>query len=146
MARSAAAAPSMAPTPRQIPANLRDAARRIGEGIEFRLEAERDQLPLWLPVMLGLGVALWFVLPDPAAWRAAAWIGLAVGLGALALWRGGRGWLAVALSGMLVTAGVTLAWSRAERVAAPVLRAPMILRLDAGVERIEPLPARDWCG
>jgi len=142
MARSAAAAPSMAPTPRQIPADLRDAARRIGAGIERRLEAERDQLPLWLPVMLGLGVALWFVLPDPAAWRAAAWIGLAVGLGALALWRGGRGRLAVALGGMLVTAGVTLAWSRAERVAAPVLRAPMILRFDAGVERIEPLPAR----
>ena len=143
MARSAAAAPSMAPTPGQIPARWQDAACRIGDAIERRLEAERDQLPLWLPVMLGLGVALWFVLPDPAAWRATAWIGLAVGLGALTLWRGGRGWLAVALCGMLVAAGVALAWSRAERVAAPVLAVPTILRFDAVVERMEPLPARD---
>ena len=143
MARSAAAAPSMAPTPGQIPARWQGAARRIGDGIERRLEAERDQLPLWLPVMLGLGVALWFALPDPAAWRATAWAGLSVGLGSLTLWRGGRGWLAVALGGMLVAAGVALAWSRAERVAAPVLVAPTILRFDAMVERIEPLPARE---
>lgn len=143
MAKSAAAAPSMAPTPGQTPARWLGAAHRIGDAIERQLEAERDQLPLWLPVMLGLGVALWFVLPDPTAWRAAAWIALAVSLGALTLWRGGRGWLAVALAGMLVAGGVALAWSRAERVAAPVLRTPTILHFDAVVERVEPLPARD---
>ncbi|MBB4616272.1 ComEC/Rec2 family competence protein [Sphingomonas abaci] len=142
MARSAAAAPSMAPTPGQIPAAAGEIARRIGAAVERRLEAERDQLPLWLPVMLGLGVALWFVLPNPVAWRAAAWTALATGLAALVPWRGGRGWLAVALGALLVAAGVALAWSRAERVAAPVLAAPAIVRLDATVARVEPLPAR----
>ena len=55
--------------------------------LEAWLEAERTQLPLWLPV----GVAAWFWLPSPAAWSgfllamaALATIGFAFG-------RGGRG-------------------------------------------------------
>ncbi len=35
------------------------------------LEAEREQLPLWLPVALLIGVALWFGLPDERSWTAA---------------------------------------------------------------------------
>ncbi len=37
--------------------------------IEALFEAERDQLPLWLPVGLGAGVAAWFALPDLAAFQ-----------------------------------------------------------------------------
>jgi competence protein ComEC len=58
--------------------------------IERRLEAERDRLALWLPVMLGAGVATWFVLPRAAWWSAAALAMLATGLAALAMARGSR--------------------------------------------------------
>ena len=35
--------------------------------IEARLDLERDQLPLWLPVGFGLGIAAWLWLPDKVA-------------------------------------------------------------------------------
>ena len=58
--------------------------------IEAWLEADRDQLPLLLPVALGAGIAAWFVLPRPQAW--AGWMlgcgGIALAAAALA--RGGR--------------------------------------------------------
>ena len=38
--------------------------------LESWLEAERDHLPLWLPVMLGCGVAAWFVFPRVEYWQA----------------------------------------------------------------------------
>ena len=63
MANSAAAAPSSSPRG----ATIRRGAR-LREAVERWLEAERDQLPLWLPVVLGGGVACWFVLPDARSW------------------------------------------------------------------------------
>ncbi len=67
-----ASAPSIAATPlqtvprRSAPLSL----SRLGDKIEAWLEAERDQLPLWLPVALGFGIAAWFVLPSSSAWTA----------------------------------------------------------------------------
>lgn len=118
-------------------------AARLRDRIERWLEAERDQLPLWLPVALGGGVAAWFVLPDPARWS--AWI-LADAAGAalaLAAGRGGRAgqWLAALM--LLAAAGCALAWWRAERVAAPVLARPVVARFTAEIERVEPLAARE---
>src|SRR5690606_11060840 len=37
---------------------------------ETWLDAEREQLPLWLPVGFGLGIAAWFALPTRADWSA----------------------------------------------------------------------------
>lgn len=71
--------------------------RQFGPGldnaIERKLEAERDQLPLWLPVALGGGITTWFVVPDRHGWTVALLLFLAIGAGALALagtggWRG----------------------------------------------------------
>jgi len=45
-------------------------ATRLGERLQALFDAERDQLPLWLPVGLGLGIAAWFALPDSRAWTA----------------------------------------------------------------------------
>lgn len=116
---------------------------RFRQALERWLEAERDQLPLWLPVALGGGVAAWFALPDPARW--AAWMLGCAALAALAaaMSRGGRAgrWLAGLL--VLAAAGCALAWVRAERVAAPVLARPVVARMLARVERVEPLEARD---
>src|SRR3569623_119603 len=70
MASSAADAASTAPSRRQI-ARLIGAVRRARDGLELWLEAERDQLILWLPVMLGAGITAWLLLPLAHQWRSA---------------------------------------------------------------------------
>lgn len=111
--------------------------------LERWLEAERDQLVLWVPVALGGGIAAWFLLPDPAAWGATFLLALAVGLAALAVGRGGRAARVAAVAALLFAGGIALAWLRAENVAAPVLAEPTIATFTARVERVDPLPARD---
>lgn len=113
------------------------------DAIERRLEAERDQLVLWLPVALGAGVAAWFVLPDATAWRAALLGAGALAALALAGWRGGRFGVAVAIGAVAFALGCALIWTRAERVRAPVLTRPAIVTLEASVTRVDPQPARD---
>ena len=71
--------------------------------VERWLEAQRDQLPLWLPVAFGTGDAAWFSPPSHDAW-----IGWRVARGAL---------VAAALAGALGRGG---SWWRASFVAAPV--------------------------
>ncbi|MEG3175738.1 ComEC/Rec2 family competence protein [Sphingomonas sp. RB3P16] len=125
---------------------LRDCARlaaQSGGQFERWLDAERDQLVLWLPVALGAGVALWFLLPDSSAWAAVALGALAIALLAVALGRGGRAARVVAVGGVAVALGIGLIWLRAERVAHPVLREPAIVTFLARVERVEPLSMRD---
>ena len=115
----------------------------VGERCERWLEAERDQLALWLPVALGGGIALWFILPDAGWWSAAGLIALAVALGGAALARHGRAARVVSVGALAVALGLGLIWWRAERVAHPVLARPTIATFTARVERVEPLPARD---
>jgi competence protein ComEC len=117
-------------------------AGHLRDAIERWLEAERDQLPLWLPVTLGGGVALYFVLPDAHAWGAAVLASLAVAAAAVAVGGGGRAARAVAIGGLALALGVFLIWWRAERVAAPVLARPVIASFSGRVVRVEPLAAR----
>jgi len=86
---------------------------------EAFLEAERRQLPLWMPVALGTGISAWFLLPTPADW-------LAFGVGSLALAALGLalpGWTgrAALFFGLLATLGLGIAWARSDTVAAPRL-------------------------
>ena len=115
---------------------------RIGVAIELWLEAERDQLVLWVPVMLGLGIALWLILPDPRAWTMAIVALVGAMLVAAALGRGGRGARAIAMGCGAAALGLGLIWVRAERVASPPLVRAAIVRFDARVERVDPLPPR----
>ncbi len=110
--------------------------------IERWLEAERDQLALWLPVFLGAGVILWFALPDPRGWTIAILLAAGIGSFAIALQGGGRLGRCVAVAGFALAIGVALIWWRAERAAAPVLPRAMVVRFEARVERAQPLPAR----
>ena len=63
---------------------------RVIDAVERWLESERDQLFLWLPVALGSGIALWFVLPDLRGWTLAALLLTAAAAAMLTLDRGGR--------------------------------------------------------
>lgn len=111
--------------------------------IERWLEAERDQLVLWLPVCLAAGAAAWFALDDPRAWLTLLLAAGALAALAMTLWRGGRAGVALALGALAVASGLALAWARAERVAAPVLARPAIVRVEARVLRVDRLAARD---
>ncbi len=131
----------MATGGRQTP-RFRVSAHGLIEGIERWLEAERAQLPLWIPVGLIAGVAAWYALPDEAAWR--GWLCACAALAALGLGFGGGGRLgrAIALFALCGALGCALVWWRAERAAAPRLERAQVIGVVARIERAEPLPAR----
>ncbi|MGN5373766.1 ComEC/Rec2 family competence protein [Sphingomonas hankookensis] len=110
--------------------------------LEALAEAERGQLPLWMPVALGLGIAAWFRLPGQGAWAAFLLVALSVALAGMVLPWGTRTARAIAVAGTLAMLGCALVWWRAERVAAPVLARPVVATFTGEVERVEPLPAR----
>jgi len=102
------------------------------------IDAERENLPLWLPVALGAGVAAWFLLP----WEAQR-LGLAValaGLGAAFLLMHRRWFGALALV-MLLGLGA-MEW-RSALAAHVVLPERTVTSLTAQIEAIEPRAARD---
>ncbi len=141
MASTAAAASSMRPPRRQFGAGAK--ALRMHAELERWLEAERDQLALWVPVAMGVGVAAWFLLPDTHDWTIAALLLATVATAAAAVGRGDRASRAVAMGAVSALLGLGLIWARADRVAAPVLGGPVVATMTARVERIEPLTARD---
>lgn len=134
----------MATEPLQTPiaAAAAAAARRLSEGVEARLDAERERIALWLPVMLGAGIAAWFGLPTKMHWIALLLVlaGLALA-GILAGWQRRAGRMLVVGCGV-AAAGMLLIWGRALWVEAPVLAAPVVTQFSAVVESVEPLPAK----
>lgn len=140
MATTALPASSMPHAPLQI------APRRLlaslSDRLETWLEGERDQLFLWVPVMIGGGVAAWFLLPGPVAWAAALLFCVAVALGGGALARGDRTGRAMIIAALSMAVGLGIVWVRATVVAAPVLARPVIVQLEARVDRVDRLQAR----
>lgn len=116
---------------------------RLGQAIEARLDAEREQLPLWVPVALGVGIAAWFALPGRDAWIAFMLTAVALTLCGARLPTGGRLARVVISLGLLAALGCALIWWRAERVAAPRLERPIVAAFVARVDAVERLPARD---
>ncbi len=115
------------------------AAGRLSE----TLDQERSRLFLWLPVLLGTGIALYFSLGTEPG------LGLALALPVLVF----AGWLAsgrwpyavrVALAGLLaVASGFALAKMRTEWVRAPILeRSLWSVEVRGVVELVEPRPGR----
>ncbi len=100
-------------------ANVLAVLARASNAVETWLEAERHQLPLWMPVGLGAGIAAWFLLPAHGAWLGFGAGSLAMAMAGLAL--GGRRGRVLLAGGLLMTLGLGVAWVRAESVAAPRL-------------------------
>ena len=110
------------------------------EAEAFLARSGMDRGP-WLTVAFAAGIVAWFWLDAPAEWIAALAGCAILGLGALALWRGEEArthlvTAAVAV-GLLVAAGLAIAWARSELVGAPALERPVSTALTGRIlERI----------
>ena len=112
------------------------------EGLESLLEAERAQLPSWLVVGFGGGIAAWFALGSELQWKLFLCVAAASAVAGFSLvpGRAGRalGWFALA-----ATLGCALVWGRAAWVAQPRLERPVVTDVRAAVQSVEHLAARD---
>lgn len=102
------------------------------------LDAERAHLPLWLPVALAAGIALWFALPW-APWRQAAGLGAAALACGLAL----AGLRPLAWMALLLLAGLGVSELRVALNHHPVLAGRVFATVTARVESAEPLAFGD---
>jgi competence protein ComEC len=115
----------------------------LSDYAERLADSERDQLPLWLPVGLGLGTAAWFALPDARAWTAFLLLAAALALASQGLAPGTRWGRTVSIFCLAAMIGCANIWWKAERVAAPVLGQARAAEFDARIESFQRLPARD---
>jgi competence protein ComEC len=115
----------------------------LSRRLESLADAEGDQLPLWLPVGLGLGIAAWFALPDARAWTAFLLLATALVLAPRALAPGTRWGRAVSIFSLAAILGCANIWWKSERVASPVLGQARAAEFDARIESFQRLPARD---
>ncbi len=99
------------------------------------LAAERDRWALWIPVLVGCGIAIYFAVPaEPSRWPSLGCAALA-GAGALTL-RGGLRWVAILL--LCGTLGFAVAAARTQVVAGPaIMSETRPLSLSGRIERIE---------
>jgi competence protein ComEC len=111
--------------------------------LEAWLEAERTQLPLWLPAGMVAGVGAWFALPGELAWGGFLLAMVALALAGFAFGRGSRIGRSVAIFTLAMALGCALIWWKADRIGAPVLERGEVVRLTARIARVEPLPARE---
>jgi competence protein ComEC len=105
-----------------------------------QLDAERSRWMLWLPVALGLGIAIYFELPsEPALWLGSALAAAAFGL----VFFAPAGSLARAVAIGLVAAAVgfrLIAW-RTTSLAAPTLSRPLFnINVEGRIADIQRLP------
>lgn len=96
-------------------------------------DAEREALPLWLPVALGAGVAAWFALPWAGQRLALALACAGLGAGLLLV---GRRWPGALL--LMVMAGLGATELRVWQVSHEVLPARRLASFEAVVETVEP--------
>ncbi|HEX8217143.1 MAG TPA: DUF4131 domain-containing protein, partial [Allosphingosinicella sp.] len=115
----------------------------FGRRLESLADKERDQLPLWLPVGLIVGIAAWFLLPGEASWIAFLLIAFAAMLGLLAAAPGTRWARALAIFALAAAVGCLNIWWKAERVAAPRLERAQLATFSGRIETVQRLPARE---
>ncbi len=97
--------------------------RRWQGGLGDLFEAERDRWLIWTPVLLGLGVSIYFLLPREPSLTS----GLSLFAGTVALGfalRHRPGWARLAAVLAMIAVGFVAAELRTAYVMAPVLRAP----------------------
>ena len=131
--------PSMAFEPRQTSLMVEVTARlRAGfAAVERWLEKEREQVPLWAPIALGVGIAAWFALPHRMAWLAFCCGALALGCVGVLLPEGARLRRMMVAGGVLACMGCVLIWGKALLLGEPPLSEKSKEKEPCGVKREE---------
>ncbi|HEX8366006.1 MAG TPA: ComEC/Rec2 family competence protein [Allosphingosinicella sp.] len=115
----------------------------LSAALETLADRERDQLPLWLPVGMILGISAWFWLADREGWIAFLLLAFAGALGFPAAAPGTRWARALAVFSLAAALGCLNIWWKAERVAAPVLAHERLATFSGTIESAQRLPARE---
>lgn len=112
----------------------------VRDWILSQIEAERGRWPLWLPVALGLGIAIYFELPaEPALWLGPILVAASLSIAVLAP-TGSLG-RALAIGLVATAAGFALATWNTARLAAPVLARPLFsINVEGRIADIQRLP------
>ncbi len=116
-------------------------AQSFFAGVESWLEAEREQIPLWVPIGLGIGISAWFLLPDRFSWAAFCCVALALTVAGAALPAGTRFRRIVMAVGLLACLGSMLVWGKAVLVGEPPLRRAMFAVVTGRVVSTRPVPS-----
>jgi competence protein ComEC len=116
---------------------------RLFAALEALADRERDQLALWLPVGMIVGISAWFHIGGAAGWTAFLCLMGAAALGLAAAAGQSRWGRALAIFALAALFGCANIWWKAERVAAPRLERPQLATFEAEVERFQRLPARE---
>jgi competence protein ComEC len=134
----------MAFEPRQTSVrwNIRQAGQRFFARVEEGLEAEREQVGLWLPVALGIGIAAWVSLPNPLQWLAFCCSAVALASAGYVLPVGGRLRQMMVLGGLLACVGCLLIWGKATLVGATPLHRAIFLEVTGEVISVDAVPAQ----
>lgn len=95
------------------------------------LSAERQRFALWIPVLLGVGIGVYFVLPKEPAWWLAPQLCISL-ITALYLGRNIRGLKWLALAGVIVSVGFLASYQRTQALSAPMLHKTLYSRTIEG--------------
>ncbi len=118
-------------------------AKQIFDILERQLEKERDQLPLWAPVGIAIGIAAWFLLVNSNWWLAFLTSCAGVILATMLPREGTRVSKAIFWMALLAATGCIIIWLRSWAVAAPVLERPIVTTFYAEIEKKETVLSRD---
>jgi competence protein ComEC len=117
-------------------------ARLVGQ-MELWLEGQRDQLPLWIPVALGAGIAAWLILPRQNHWFGFILCALSLIVAGPVLGWPRRMARVAAIGGMFATLGCVLIWWRAEVIRHVVLDRPLVATVTGTLLAVEDQPAQE---
>ena len=122
--------------------NLRRRLRRFSDVAEHWLDREREQLALWVPVGLAVGIAAWFILPNRLEWLAFCCCALALASAATLLPAGGRLRHMAIAAGLLACIGCLLIWGKATVWGGPPLDRATFALVTGEVQAVNPVPAQ----
>jgi competence protein ComEC len=112
------------------------------DSVEKWLDGERDQLPLWIPVAVGCGIALWQIEGDSGAWQTAL-ICSALMLLSMAAGLDRRIGRVLLIAGLSVSMGFAAIAIKSAVVAAPVLDKIWVGSFYGRVEKVEMIGERN---
>ncbi len=138
-------APSMAATQHQTRNGIIgfNFLQSLAAWLEVQLDHERERLALWVPVLFGGAIALWFALGSERAWIGALCVFSALIFIGFCIGKIRRTGQILIIGGGAALLGLLYIWARAVWIAAPVLAYPVTTEFSAQVEVVEVQGARD---